>query len=41
MVFTLYHEQNLPYEEIAQALNRPVGTVKTWLHRARPSWPSI
>ena len=35
MVFTLYHEQNLPYEEIAQALGRPVGTVKTWLHRAR------
>jgi RNA polymerase sigma factor (sigma-70 family) len=35
MVFTLYHEQNLPYEEIAQALDRPVGTVKTWLHRAR------
>ncbi len=35
LVFTLYHEQNLSYEEIAQALERPVGTVKTWLHRAR------
>lgn len=35
MVFTLFHEQNLAYEEIAQALERPVGTVKTWLHRAR------
>jgi RNA polymerase sigma-70 factor (ECF subfamily) len=34
-VFTLYHEQNLAYEDIAQALGRPVGTVKTWLHRAR------
>jgi RNA polymerase sigma-70 factor (ECF subfamily) len=34
-VFTLYHEQNLPYEEIARVLDRPVGTVKTWLHRAR------
>jgi RNA polymerase sigma-70 factor (ECF subfamily) len=34
-VFTLFHEQNLPYEEIAQAIHRPVGTVKTWLHRAR------
>jgi RNA polymerase sigma-70 factor (ECF subfamily) len=35
MVFVLFHEQGLPYEEIALALNRPVGTVKTWLHRAR------
>jgi len=34
-VFTLFHEQNLAYEEIARALDRPVGTVKTWLHRAR------
>lgn len=34
-VFTLFHEENLPYEEIAQAIERPVGTVKTWLHRAR------
>ena len=35
MVFALFHEQGLPYEEIALALDRPVGTVKTWLHRAR------
>lgn len=35
LVFTLYHEQNLSYEEVAQAVERPVGTVKTWLHRAR------
>jgi RNA polymerase sigma-70 factor (ECF subfamily) len=35
LVFTLFHEQALPYEEIAAALSRPVGTVKTWLHRAR------
>jgi RNA polymerase sigma-70 factor (ECF subfamily) len=35
MVFSLYHEQSLAYEEIAGALGRPVGTVKTWLHRAR------
>ncbi|MFO0953288.1 MAG: RNA polymerase sigma factor [Isosphaeraceae bacterium] len=34
-VFTLFHERNLPYEEIARAIERPVGTVKTWLHRAR------
>jgi len=35
MVFVLFHEQGFPYEEIAQVLGRPVGTVKTWLHRAR------
>jgi RNA polymerase sigma factor (sigma-70 family) len=34
-VFVLFHEQGHPYEEIAQAMNIPVGTVKTWLHRAR------
>jgi RNA polymerase sigma-70 factor (ECF subfamily) len=35
LVFVLFHEQNLSYEEIAQAVTRPIGTVKTWLHRAR------
>ena len=35
LVFALYHEQGLPYEEIGHAIGRPVGTVKTWLHRAR------
>jgi RNA polymerase sigma-70 factor (ECF subfamily) len=34
-VFVLFHEQGHPYEEIAEALDRPVGTIKTWLHRAR------
>jgi len=34
-VFVLFHEQGQPYEEIALALERPVGTIKTWLHRAR------
>ncbi len=34
-VFVMYHEQGLPYEEIADAMDRPVGTIKTWLHRAR------
>lgn len=33
--FILFHEQGFPYEEIAQAMERPVGTIKTWLHRAR------
>lgn len=35
LVFALFHEQNLPYEEIASTVKRPIGTVKTWLHRAR------
>ncbi len=34
-VFVLFHERGMPYEEIAEALERPVGTIKTWLHRAR------
>jgi RNA polymerase sigma factor (sigma-70 family) len=34
-VFLLFHEQGQPYEDIALAMNRPVGTIKTWLHRAR------
>lgn len=34
-VFVLFHEQNQPYEAIAEVVGRPVGTVKTWLHRAR------
>jgi RNA polymerase sigma factor (sigma-70 family) len=33
--FLLFHERGLPYEAIADALDRPVGTIKTWLHRAR------
>lgn len=34
-VFVMFHELDQPYEEIAEALDRPVGTIKTWLHRAR------
>jgi RNA polymerase sigma-70 factor (ECF subfamily) len=34
-VFVLFHEQGQPYEDIAAVLRRPVGTIKTWLHRAR------
>jgi RNA polymerase sigma-70 factor (ECF subfamily) len=34
-VFVLYHEHGQSYEDIAQALDCPIGTVKTWLHRAR------
>jgi RNA polymerase sigma-70 factor (ECF subfamily) len=34
-VFVLFHEMGRSYEEIADVMERPVGTVKTWLHRAR------
>ncbi|RCS49186.1 hypothetical protein DTL42_11640 [Bremerella cremea] len=33
--FLLFHEQQLSYGEIAEQLNCPLGTVKTWVHRAR------
>ena len=34
-VFVMFHEQGLSYEEIARVHERPVGTIKTWLHRTR------
>lgn len=33
--FLLFHQQELSYEQIADAMSCPVGTVKTWIHRAR------
>lgn len=33
--FMLFHEKELSYEEIAQRMDIPLGTVKTWVHRAR------
>ena len=33
--FRLFHEESLSYAEIAEALGCPLGTVKTWVHRAR------
>jgi len=33
--FRLFHEQELSYVEIAAALDCPLGTAKTWVHRAR------
>ena len=34
-VFVLFHETGRSYDEIAEIIDRPVGTIKTWLHRAR------
>jgi RNA polymerase sigma-70 factor (ECF subfamily) len=33
--FLLFHEQELSYQEISEVLACPLGTVKTWVHRAR------
>ena len=33
--FLLFHEQEMGYAEIAENLDVPLGTVKTWVHRAR------
>lgn len=33
--FILFHEHQLSYEQIAEAMEVPLGTVKTWVHRAR------
>lgn len=33
--FVLFHEQELSYGEIAEAMSVPLGTIKTWVHRAR------
>ena len=34
-VISLYYWDGFTYEEIAEVMNRPVGTVRTWLHRAK------
>lgn len=33
--FDLFHHQQMEYADIAKSLNVPLGTVKTWVHRAR------
>lgn len=34
-VIHLFHVEHLPYKDIASTMDVPVGTVMTWLHRAR------
>ena len=33
--FLLFHQGELSYDEIARRMDIPLGTVKTWVHRAR------
>jgi len=33
--FVLFSENELSYQEIAEVMDVPLGTVKTWVHRAR------
>jgi len=34
-ILVLYHQEERSYEQIAYALNMPIGTVRTHLHRGR------
>ena len=34
-MFALFHIQHKSYAEIADTMRVPIGTVMTWLHRAR------
>ncbi len=33
--FLMFHKREMSYAEIARSLKIPLGTVKTWVHRAR------
>lgn len=37
IAFQLFHRDQKSYEEISQRMQVPLGTVKTWVHRARRS----
>ena len=34
-IVTLYYLKGISYDEIAEALDIPMGTLKTWMFRAR------
>ncbi len=34
-IHLLFHEQQMSYADIGQSMGCPLGTVKTWVHRAR------
>jgi RNA polymerase sigma-70 factor (ECF subfamily) len=33
--FLLFHEHEMSYDQIAHSMERPLGTIKTWIRRAR------
>ncbi len=33
--FSLFHRHEMSYDEIAEVMSVPLGTIKTWVHRAR------
>ncbi|GIW94333.1 MAG: DNA-directed RNA polymerase sigma-70 factor [Pirellulaceae bacterium] len=33
--FLMFHQLEMSYADIAEALGRPINTIKTWIHRAR------
>ena len=33
--FELFHQREMAYTDIAREMQIPLGTVKTWVHRAR------
>lgn len=40
-IITLYYLKGVAYEEIAQVMNVPMGTLKTWMFRARKQLKKI
>jgi RNA polymerase sigma-70 factor (ECF subfamily) len=40
-IITLYYLKEIPYEEIARVMRIPMGTLKTWMFRARSQLRSI
>lgn len=40
-IMTLYYLQGVSYDEIAQVMDIPMGTLKTWMHRARKQLKKI
>lgn len=39
--FLLFHDEHLGYAEISQRMDVPIGTVKTWVHRARKELTAV
>ena len=40
-IVTLYYLKEMPYEDIARGMRIPIGTLKTWMHRARAQLRNI